>query len=412
MDLDEMKDYHVVDGRTEGIRIMSNELCKIEDVCLYYHLLRDLRMTLDAYSELESLTINDASAYMKWRFCQHIVYQAAMNIISDRVRIQKRLKELSDYAALDDTFFVQYNSLWDVCDSLSKEVERKLWQIYNTLGRLLDSPRLNLIFRKWIDENQLDSKTYASVRSELIRAYCKARSCDGQAMTRDAWQSILDETRHLVEAQLGGRTYEPEVYLTPEDLRSLIGRHAALYRCIDDTMIDTDGVFDVSVAIDMHNLLDHWNNENYGKLRPLLACRQVIGDGLRGAKPRREAARKAHAAAAVEAQPVSSLTRCFFDTSDAMRERVRRIVGQHYTGQPAALSLIEWALYGAQVIRVESEHRLFIEALVEWGVIGDPGPAKIERMCSTMSTKTSRLRQKISSSDQKRIEEIREGVKG
>lgn len=409
-----MKEYAIVEPYAEEIEAEMSVLESALDLYDYYRTQNNLLQVIEHFLPyVEQFVVNDGMRFLLHYSTRRKIRGASLAAYRQDMKLMNRITELSNDALSGRPFTRQYISCLQACASQNQKIKEQLNQIEKHLNQLLS--------RKGEGRGKLceevsravsSERFYAAVRSELIRAYCKARGCDGQAMTREAWQSILDETRHLVEAQLGGRKYEPEVYLTPDDLRSLIGRHAALYRCIDDTMIDADGVFDVDTAIDMHNLLDHWTNENYGKLRPLLACRQVIGDGLRGQKPRREAtARKAATTAATEAQTVSSVARCFVDTSDDMRERVRRIVDQHYTGQPAALSLIEWALYGAQVIRVESEHRLFIEALVEWGIIDDPGTEQVSRMCSTMSTKTSRLRQKISSSEQKRIEEIREGVK-
>lgn len=409
MDPMTMKEYTIVDCEAEEIEDLAAELAKTDDVYSYHCKLLELQTALDAYRrKVEALNIKNVMEYTLWNANTSVLGRASTSTTAAQDKLRARLRELTDAATTDDGAFLrQYIDLYRQCLHLGKEVHDAMSDLYFGISDRLSEPQQRRNFRDWLTQKTASDRLHADARRDLLRAIRKARSCDDLQPGRDDWQLILDETRRLVQAALDGQPYEAPTYLTPDDLRTLIARHAALYRCIDDTLIDADGVFDVDVAIDVHSLMAYWDNTNYDKLQPLLAYRLVIGEGIRGAKPRRAAtAGKAVAAATPEAQVYDPVSRCFVDTSDAVRQYVQRVVDTHYGGQPATLALIEWALCQAQVIRVEGEHRLFIEALVAWGILADPGAAEVTRMCSTMSTKTARLRQKISEADRRRIEGI------
>ena len=85
----------------------------------------------------------------------------------------------------------------------------------------------------------------------------------------------------------------------------------------------------------------------------------------------------------------SSVTGCFYFSSEYVRQQVDAIVREFYLDRPVNLALIEVVLYDHSQLRKRNNHTSFVKSLVDWGIL--PDSIDIKKIANGMADKFKSL---------------------
>lgn len=85
-----------------------------------------------------------------------------------------------------------------------------------------------------------------------------------------------------------------------------------------------------------------------------------------------------------------SITECFHNTSDFVRDKVKYVIKKYYYNSAANLTLIEITLYDHGLLKKRNRHKDFLDALVGWNILR-MSPEEIKKTKNAMSDKYNRM---------------------
>lgn len=93
--------------------------------------------------------------------------------------------------------------------------------------------------------------------------------------------------------------------------------------------------------------------------------------------------------APVKREIPASVEKCFKKADEYVREKVEAVVKSFYNGCDANLAMIEVTLYDHGQLIKPNAHKLFLQALMDWGIL--PKDLEVNKMKNNMSAKMSNV---------------------
>ena len=85
------------------------------------------------------------------------------------------------------------------------------------------------------------------------------------------------------------------------------------------------------------------------------------------------------------------VSKCFKHPDKSVKEMVKVIVSSHYHASHKDMALIEIALFDHSIIKHRNEHKLFVNALMEWNVLPELSDDEKKKLINGMTNKFSHL---------------------
>ena len=84
-------------------------------------------------------------------------------------------------------------------------------------------------------------------------------------------------------------------------------------------------------------------------------------------------------------------SKCFKHPDKSVKEMVKAIVSSYYFAAHKDMALIEIALFDHSIIKQRNEHKLFVNALIEWEVLPELSDDEIKKLINGMTNKFSHI---------------------